>query len=70
VARGGSAGPGPHHALFERAQARSPGAAVAADYRLDDDGMLSILVPAEAGGAGRGGGGAFGAALGGGAAAG
>ncbi|MCO5120793.1 MAG: thioredoxin family protein [Burkholderiaceae bacterium] len=51
VARGGSAGPGPHHALFERAQARSPGAAVAADYRLDDDGMLSILVPAEAGGA-------------------
>ena len=51
VARDGSAGPGPHLPLFERAAARTPGAAVAADYRIDDTGMLSILVPGEAGGA-------------------
>lgn len=50
VARDGSAGPGRYQALFERAAARSPGAAVPADYRIGEDGLLSILVPAEAGG--------------------
>lgn len=50
VARDGSAGPGPHQALFDRAAARSPGPAVAADFQVDDDGVLSILVPAAAGG--------------------
>lgn len=50
VSRDGSAGPGPHADLFERAAARSPGPAVAADYQIGEDGLLSILVPDAAGG--------------------
>src|SRR5690606_38637115 len=50
VARDGTSGPGPHLPLFERAAARSPGAAVPADYHVDEQGRLSILVPEGAGG--------------------
>lgn len=50
VARDGPAGPGPHLALFERAAANSPGPAVPTGYHIEDENLLSILVPEAAGG--------------------